>query len=132
MGGQQRRPPGLALPTFSWYGLVSVVVVVVVVVVAYLAFLPLPPFPPCPFPFPFSFPPFPFRTSPSSSLSTLSTFGFFLAFAAPASADDVARFLEMVGERLRPLRVAAAVERVWCMFEWGMGLSVGGGGDGGG
>ena len=60
-----------------------------------LPFAPFPRFPPTP--------------SPSSSLSF--TFAF-LVFVAPVSADDVARLRVLVGERLRPLRVVEAPERV--------------------
>jgi len=40
----------------------------------------------------------------------------FLALVAPASADDVARFRALVGERLRPLRVVVVLDRVWCIW----------------
>ena len=89
--------------------------VIVVVHVAHLAFLPLLPFPPFPFPFPFLSlsPSLPFPVC-TSSLSLLSIFAFFLV--APASANDVAHFLELVGERLWPVWVVAAVEWVPAML----------------
>ena len=56
------------------------------------------------------------------------SFGFFLAFAACASADDMAHFLEVVGECLQPLCVVVAVECVWCMLQVGDGIVSGGDG----
>src|ERR1700732_4241038 len=81
----------------------------------HLFFFPLPritftTLSPSPLPPP---PSLPFCPSPSSSLPSLDL--CFLALAAPASADDVARLRALGDERLRPLRVLVALDRVPCM-----------------
>ena len=68
---------------------------------------------PSPSPFPPFFPLFPFGTSPSSLLSMLG-FGFF-TLAVPVSAVEIAHLRAVGGERLRPLRVVLAVDRVCCI-----------------
>jgi hypothetical protein len=89
-------------------GLGSVVVIVHICSPGLLAFTTLSPLPfALLLPLPPPSPPFPFCTSP---LSSLLIFAFFLA--APASANDVAHFLKLVGKHLRPPQVVAVVERV--------------------
>ena len=113
MGERQRHPPGLASQKFFWGCEGLVIVVSSSSRSTHLVFLPFPPFP-VPLPSPFTFPlTFPFCSSPSLSLSTRA----FFALVAPAPADDVVRFL--VGERLQPLRVVEAVERVAGMLKLG-------------
>ena len=96
-------------------GLGSVIIVVVHIgSPGLLAFTTLPPLS-LPFSLPLPLPslPFPFCTS---SLLLLSILTFFFFLAAPASADDMARFLELVGKCLWLLQVVAAVEQVLAML----------------
>ena len=118
MEALQQRPPGHALPRFSCNR--GELLLLLLLQGTHLSFLPFFPFPAFSFS---SFSPFPL----SASLSSLLSFTFaFLDFAAPASADDVARLRALAGDRLRPLRVVVVLKRVLCMPN-GIGLV---GGDG--
>jgi hypothetical protein len=113
MGWRQRRPLGHASLKFSCMrgeSSSSSSSLLQHAHLTFFAFLPFPAFSPL-----LPFLPFPPSTSPSSPLSLALAF---LDFAAPTSADDVARLRALAGDRLRPLRVAVVLDRVLCMSTW--------------